>query len=221
MKFVAETIRLRRRDLESGTGVDEADKRRQTLVLTTNYDNALERSLGDEPYDLIWYQADPRRSAPDERLWYRPHNCEPHPIKYIADDDPNRFEERPVIVKLHGAVSETAPCDESFVITEDHYIDYLSLRELHQLLPLGLALKLATSHILFLGYALSDWNMRAILHRVWAEQRLSAEHWAIQRDPPSVVDRKSWTRNNVEVFGEPLDVFVRELAVHVPVELSR
>ena len=72
---------------------------------------------------------------------------------------------------------------DSYVITEDHYIDYLTRTELANLVPVTLAAKLRKSHFLFLGYGLRDWNMRVILHRIAGEQRLTYKSWAIQRQP--------------------------------------
>ena len=78
------------------------------------------------------------------------------------------LDDRSVILKIHGAVDRSSPDgeDDSFVITEDHYIDYLTRTDLANLVPITLAAKLRRSHFLFLGYSLRDWNLRVILHRI-------------------------------------------------------
>jgi hypothetical protein len=78
-----------------------------------------------------------------------------------------QFGERPVIAKIHGTIGRGMQDRDSFVITENHYIDYLSHTDIAQLIPVNIALRLRKSHFLFLGYSLNDWNLRVILHRLW------------------------------------------------------
>ena len=85
-------------------------------------------------------------------------------------------------MKLHGAVQRSRPFNEdNYVITEDHYVDYLIRPEISQLLPCVVNERLKNSHLLFLGYSLADWNLRAILRRIWSEQKLEYGSWAIQK----------------------------------------
>src|SRR5205085_3034638 len=77
--------------------------------------------------------------------------------------------ERAVILKIHGAVDRTNSDEDSFVITEDDYLDYLTRADISSLLPVSLAARLRKSHYLFLGYRLRDWNLPVILHRLWGE----------------------------------------------------
>ena len=76
-----------------------------------------------------------------------------------------------MILKLHGRVERTPAREwESFVVTEDDYIDYLAQTEIAAAVPVALAAKLRRSHFLFLGYTMADWNLRVILHRLWGDQ---------------------------------------------------
>ena len=86
----------------------------------------------------------------------------PRPI-----DVPNTYatelslERRTILLKLHGAVDPLPEREwESFVITEDDYIDYLGRSELTAVVPVALAARLRRSHFLFLGYEMADWNLR-------------------------------------------------------------
>ena len=119
---------------------------------------------------------------------------------------------RTVILKIHGAVKRHNPDAESdsYVITEDHYIDYLTRTELANLVPVTLAAKLRKSHFLFLGYGLRDWNMRVILHRIAGEQKLTYKSWAIQRHPTDL-DQKFWDRRDVDILDVELDEYIAEL----------
>jgi SIR2-like domain len=84
------------------------------------------------------------------------------------------------------------------LVTEDHYIDYLSRTDISELVPAKLAATLRRSHFLFLGYSLSDWNPRVILHRIWGDQKLTYNSWAIQLEPKEL-DQKFWQKRGVEL----------------------
>ena len=90
---------------------------------------------------------------------------------------------------------------ESFVITEDDYIDYLGRSELTAVVPVSLAAKLRRSHFLFLGYDMADWNLRLILNRIWGERPVAYRSWAVERSP-SPLAQAFWRRYDVT----PLDV---------------
>jgi SIR2-like domain len=184
------------------------------LIVTTNYDDLMERAFeaAGESFDVVTYEAEDRLNR--GRFWHWPPKGE---AKLI--DKPNKYrglslDERSVILKIHGAIDRANPMRDSFVITEDHYIDYLTRTDISNLIPVTLAQKLSQSHFLFLGYSLRDWNMRAILHRIWGEQRLSFNSWAIQLNPQSL-DQKFWDKRNVEIFDVSLEEYIHELKVRL------
>jgi hypothetical protein len=179
------------------------------LIVTTNYDDLLERAFDDagEPVDVVWYIADGDARG---KFWHRPHEGEPRQIDHPEEYDALDLEQRPVILKIHGAVDRAARERDSYVITEDHYIDYLTKTELKQLIPVELVAKLVSSRFLFLGYSMQDWNLRVILHRIWGRSPLTYPSWAIQRKP-SKIEEKFWEKRDVEVLDVPLDGYVDEL----------
>ena len=122
------------------------------------------------------------------------------------------LERRTIILKIHGAVNRAVSDGEgdSYVITEDHYIDYLTRTDLANLVPVTLTAKLRKSHFLFLGYGLRDWNLRVILHRIAGEQRLSYKSWAIQRSP-TPLDQKFWGRRDVDILDIDLARYIGSL----------
>jgi DNA-binding SARP family transcriptional activator len=172
------------------------------LIVSTNYDLALERAFEDagEEVDVVAYVATgPHRG----RFWHRPPGEAPRPI-----DVPNTYatelslERRTILLKLHGAVDPLPEREwESFVITEDDYIDYLGRSELTAVVPVSLVAKLRRSHFLFLGYEMADWNLRLILNRIWGERPVAYRSWAVQRSP-SALAQAFWRRYDVT----PLDV---------------
>ena len=81
------------------------------------------------------------------------------------------LERRTVILKLHGRLDPSAGARaDSFVVTEDDYIDYLARGDVASAVPVGLAAKLRRSHFLFLGYSIRDWNLRLVLGRMWGDE---------------------------------------------------
>ena len=208
---------------------------RYQLIVTTNYDDVLERTFhaAREPFDLITYVTQGKDSgkcrcwsyAPEfgkhpndpEAFWSRwPPEVEPQLIK-----KPNTFsvlKERHVILKIHGAVDRLTPPEQtdgrldSYVISEDDYIEFLASSELNSLLPASVVRKLHNSMFLFLGYSLRDWNMRVILHRIWKERIVKQGSWAILLETDDQeLDKRFWLKRDVDLYHTPLDAFVKEL----------
>jgi hypothetical protein len=128
-----------------------------------------------------------------------------------AIDRPNKYRDlgfaRPVILKLHGTVDRDNIDGDGFVVTEDHFVDYLSGADLSSLLPVTLAARLRKSHFLFVGYRLRDWNVRAILRRIWGERQLSYNSWAIQ-PAAEPLERELWRVRDVELLDTRLDEYL-------------
>lgn len=184
------------------------------LIVTTNYDDGLERAFeaAGEEFDLVTYIAEgPMRG----KFLHR----DPFGVEAVVEV-PNEYEqlsvdERTVIVKIHGAVDRVNPENDSYVITEDHYIDYLTRTDIKSLLPVKLSAKLTRSHFLFLGYSLTDWNLRVILHRLWGAQRLRFTSWAVQLNPEPI-DRESWAQRGVRILDVPLHAYIEGLERQLP-----
>lgn len=197
---------------------------RRQLIVTTNYDDALEHAFDaiDEPYDLAVYMAQGEHKG---KFLHVPFEGEPHVIvvpntylEFPIDEDGDI--ERTIIMKIHGAVDRvrgSQPWRENYVITENDYIDYLSRGPIESLLPLQLLNKMRESHCLFLGYRVRDWNLRVFLQRVWGGQRIGAQSWAIG-DRVDAVERRFWNEFGVDVFDAPIAQYLAtlgdELAEH-------
>ena len=167
------------------------------LIVTTNYDLALERAFEEagEELDIVAYVATGTHRG---RFWHRPPGEAPRPV-----DVPNTYatelslDRRTILLKLHGAVDPLPEREwESFVITEDDYIDYLGRSELTAVVPVALAARLRRSHFLFLGYEMADWNLRLILNRIWGARPVAYRSWAVQ-NAPSPLAQAFWRRFDV------------------------
>lgn len=179
------------------------------LVVTPNYDDMMELAFQEagEPYDVISYIADgPNRG----KFLHRIYQGDVRLIERIKKYQDIDLDSRSLVLKIHGGVDRLDPERDSYVITEDDYIEYLIRADITNLLPRGLVIKLQKSHFLFLGYGLRDWNLRVILHRIWGEQKLTAKSWAIIINPDEV-ESTLWGRQYVEILDEKLEDYISAL----------
>jgi hypothetical protein len=192
------------------------------VILTTNYDDLLERAFvkAKEPFDLITYVC---RSPVENRgrfVHFAPGSEEPVPILQPNEYKGLDLTQRAVILKMHGAVRRGPAFDEdNYVITEDNYIDYLAHTDISGLLPKPIPEKLRNSHFLFLGYSMADWNLRVILRRIWGEQALEYGSWSIQLYPDEL-ERAFWGERKVEILEWDLDDYVEKLQTAMRVRLE-
>jgi hypothetical protein len=181
------------------------------LIITTNYDDALEVAFehAGEEYDLVTYVARGRHRG---KFVHRSPGGQSRVIEHPNKDRQLSLSDRTVILKIHGAVDRADAKGDSYVITEDNYIDYLAQTEISNLIPVSLMSSMRESHFLFLGYSLADWNLRVILQRIWGEQPFDEQFasWAIQQKPTRLEERL-WGRRNVEILDVDLDDYVRGL----------
>jgi hypothetical protein len=120
-----------------------------------------------------------------------------------------------VILKIHGQVDRSPEREwESFVVSEDDYIDFLTAPELAGVVPVGLVAKLRRSHFLFLGYPLQTWHVRVLLHRLWGRARVNYRSWAIQASPDPI-EREAWRERGIDVFDVDPEDFVQRLAARL------
>jgi hypothetical protein len=184
-------------------------RERHQLIVTTNYDDALETAMRDEgvAFDLVSYIC-----SGDDRghLLHRRPDGTSTVVEVANEYQEIDLDERPVILKIHGAVDRRDPDNDSYVITEDDYIDYLTRTEVSQLLPPAIIKTLRRSHMLFLGYSLTDWNLRAIFHSIWEGSPRKSTWWAIQMNPDDI-DRVFWKGRGVEIYDRDLRLYVEEV----------
>jgi hypothetical protein len=180
------------------------------LVVDTNYDDTLECAFADagEDVDVVSYVAAGRHRGKFV-------HCVPGGASTVVDV-PNTYtdaspERRTVMLKIHGGLARSAAELESFVVSEDDYIDYLARADISSFIPVGVAAKLRRSHFLFLGYGVDEWRFRVFLHRVWGDEQLAYRSWAVQ---PGIqpLEREFWRRRGVDVVDSGLTEYADALA---------
>lgn len=194
---------------------------RHQLILTTNYDRALEQAFEDEnePFDVAIYTA---RTGQFIHIPWGQDDAEPLAVTVAAPKDYLGFPinidddelERTVIVKILGAPDLREGGVErrnDYLVTEDQYIDYLPTDDVSGVIPHQILAILRSSHCLFLGYTMRDWNARVFLRRLWRQQPLTEDSWAVESEP-DLLEKKGWRLySRVELLATSLSDYVSEL----------
>jgi DNA-binding SARP family transcriptional activator len=183
------------------------------VVVSTTYDRALERAFADEgeELDVVSYLAVGR----DRGKFV--HVAASGETRVI--DLPNSYADlplgaRPILVKVHGGVALDERLPESFVVSEDDYIETLSPGDAGGALPVTLAAKLRHSHFVFLGYGVLAWNLRVFLHRVFGEESPAYRSWAVQ-PRPRTAERSFWRHRGIDLHDAPLEAYVSGLVTRL------
>ena len=194
-----------------------ADVPAPLLIVTTNYDDLIERALDEKnreagaavrPYDVVIHTTEV--NSGDRLLHWSYGAGEPREV------NPNKLDldlgERTIIYKMHGAVDRRQPSRDQYVITEDDYIDFLARMTKNKAIPAIFAEAFQTRHFLFLGYGLNDWNLRVVLNRIERDLRRpkGIKSWAIQYKPRAL-ETRFWQERGVEVYDQLLEEFVKRI----------
>lgn len=184
------------------------------LIVTTNYDDLMERAFKEagEEFDLVAYVAE--GAGQRGKFWHWSPDGESQIIEIPNKYSGLSLKNRSLILKIHGAIDRQNEDRDSFVITEDNYIDYLTRTDISNLIPVEVIAKLRRSHFLFLGYSLRDWNLRAILHRIRGEQKLTWKSWAILLNPEPF-EKKFWGEHDVDIYDVSLEEYIATLGERV------
>lgn len=211
-----------------------ADVPKPLLIVTTNYDDLTEKAFEAKgrPYDLVVHPTDRTDMAGSVQWWKHGSNSpEPHPPNSLPMME--RLQKITVIYKMHGtvvrpwlrrlahnAVDDEKPYrDDSYVITEEDYIDFLHRMTLQAAVPTQFMTYFSSRQFLFLGYGLRDWNLRVVLKNLNTVLRIQEAiktdenddpSWAIQFRP-SLLEKKLWERRRVDIYNLDINEFVAEL----------
>ena len=199
-----------------------ADVETPLLIVTTNYDDLIERAFQHKgkPYHLVAYPTDHKELAAAV-LWWKPGATEPE--AHAPKSLPLSLTDTSIIYKMHGTVDRQTSKWDSYVITEEDYVDFLARMTGQTAIPARFMLEFRKRRFLFLGYGLHDWNLRVMLRHLrsaLATTETSApsttdasedlRSWAIQRSP-SELERALWLARKVNIYDKNIDDFVGEL----------
>jgi hypothetical protein len=180
-----------------------ADLKAPLLVLTTNYDDMIEKAFkaAGKPFDLVVHQTS--NEAQSGSVMFQGHEAESSYVK------PNEvmidLERTSVIYKMHGTVATGNSVAESYVITEDDYVDFLVRMGSNTPIPAMIQEAFIDRHFLFLGYGLADWNFRVMLGSL-KEHLMKQRSWAI-RWQGSPVEEAIWGMRGVLMYDMKVEDF--------------
>ena len=187
-----------------------AEQTAPLLIVTTNYDDLLERALtlANRPFDLVVHATD--RTLGHAVLW-RPHGASSY--RRVA---PNRLyidlDTTTVLYKMHGSIARPPLESGQFVITEDDYVDFVARMVASRAIPAIITARFSQLPFLFFGYGLRDWNFRVVLSRIRRQPADGADlrSWAVQ-GTCTPLERAMWQQRGVTLVEMLIDDFVQQL----------
>jgi SIR2-like domain len=203
-----------------------ADLQIPLLIVTTNYDDLIEKAFTrrNKPFHLVVHPTDSKDLAASV-LWWKPESTEP--IDYLPAKLPLSLSDTTIIYKMHGSVDRHRKTPDSFVITEEDYVEFLARMTGQSAIPARFMLHFHTRRFLFLGYGLRDWNLRVMLKNLKGtlvdrpsdalDGKLHASvtdegvrSWAIQYEP-SRLEELLWRARKVNIYNMKIDSFVAKM----------
>jgi hypothetical protein len=173
------------------------------LVLTTNYDDVLERRLTQAgvPYHLLSYQAD----GPDRGFFY--HRDLDGGLRIIERPRNIReLSEGIIVVKLNGGLDGCGQIPESYVTTR---LDYWNLAaRIPDVLPAVIRDKLAANPLLFFGHGLAAADIESLV-RFAHKDHPGPRSWAVALGKRNGIEY--WRQCGVEILDLDVNVYVNKL----------
>lgn len=186
------------------------------VIVSTNYDTLIEQAFQEagKPFDLVIYPSDHPEYG-NAVMWWPSGAPEPRFVEpnLLAID----LSKTSLIYKMHGTFVRAKEEFDSYVVTEDDYVDFLS--RMNTAVPPLLIQLFRSRSFLFLGYSLRDWNFRVVLknvsrHLANRKDEKDLPSWAIQLGP-SELECELWRNRRVLIFDVDLQEFVTKLQKQV------
>jgi hypothetical protein len=173
------------------------------VVITTNYDDVLERRLAEcgQPYHLFSYQAD----GPQRGLFY--HRDAQNGLRVIERPRNIRhLSAAIVIVKLNGGFDRQGRIPESYATARLDYWDLAA--RIPEALPAVIRDRVKAGPLLILGSGLGTPDIESFI-RFAHKDRPGPRSWAVTKKRDG---KEYWQQCGVEILNAPVNLYVRELA---------
>lgn len=207
--------------------IDQTEAFDDYLIITTNYDCLMEAALDalDVPYAVLVT----RRS--DQKVLVRFSNKLKDAAKLNQKNSkkqyPNYFNlSKPmklvVLYKIHGCLNPGLEVtDDSVVISDSDYINYISQMGTNQgVIPAYVTSLMENRRFLFLGYSLSDWNVRSI-YETLKKKRIRDKNirdFAVMRKVEEY-EKVFFDNNNIQIIMADLNDYVDGIRSHLSEKL--
>lgn len=163
------------------------------FIITTNYDNLIERALqnqGKQPRVMVY-----KVGGNGVEIAQMP------------------TAQEPIVYKIHGSMEDL----QSMVVTEDDMVNWMAaILTSDPSLPQAIR-ALFRESVLFIGYALTDWNIRVLLRAIRGREPAKL-CISIQKQPEDPVDATLWNqlvahlmKNELRCYSMDASEFIAEL----------
>jgi hypothetical protein len=184
-------------------------------IVTTNYDNHVERAFEDakRPYTLLTHITNRNHRKFGNIICYR--SEEPGNLRIIAPGQLtlSEFKDETIIYKFHGSLGPPlSSVEDSLILTEDDYVRFINMSFTNKIPPPALSRLFQSHHLLFLGYSLEDWNFRIILRRLQDTAAIGQDYtsWAVRRRVAKI-EEIFWDKRGVKFYAVDLSDFVARI----------
>jgi hypothetical protein len=186
------------------------------LYITTNYDDLVERALEPRRPHVLVDRLDKGLAISRGDGTMEPiARTGPDLLQRLADPETGELS-RPMLFKMHGSIDRFNRKNDSYLITEEDYVDYLG-RDQGNYIPPYVNGLLQGKNFLFLGYSLEDWNVRVILRKLLGPMKPGdLRCWAIVRGRGDT-EQRVWQSQSLNIY--PMDL--REFSERLVAELDR
>jgi len=196
------------------------------LIITTNYDCLMETALDDPALRVPYVVLTTRKRDPKVliRCSETVENREVLRNKYWNKKVPMEFvlskpQSLVIIYKIHGCLHPDFTYeDEGLVISDNDYVDYVSQMSKIGIIPATVSELMRDKRLWFLGYSLSDWNVRSIYETVKHKSDPDDKNIKDYSVMYSVGDFESlfFEKNNITIFQASLNEFVDGIVSSLP-----
>ncbi len=203
------------------------------LIITTNYDVLMENALDDlkVPYVVLTTnRIDPKKGDP-KVLIRCSENVDNRAVlrnKYWDKAYPGNFvlsakaQSVVIVYKIHGCLHPDFTYEnEGLVISDNDYVNYVSQMSRVGIIPVTVSDLMREKRFWFLGYSLSDWNVRSIYEAIKQKSdpdRQNKDYSVMY----SVGDFESlfFEKNDIVIFQASLNEFVDGLIKALPTRVQ-
>lgn len=196
------------------------------LIITTNYDCLMEEALEElnVPYVVLTTK---RGNDPKVLTRFAPTIPNSDALKeeysnrwYPGDFHLTKSDPWAVIYKIHGCLSpEAAYAEDGVVISDNDYVGYVSrMGRTGGLIPSHVSKLMLDKPFWFLGYSLSDWNVRSIYETLKRSSDPDGEGLPDYSVMYSVgeFEKVFFERNDITIFQASLNEFVGGILDNLP-----